>query len=231
MAGVSLWPEDLSGMLKALPLIAFALQCHIQCAAVVTTLPHHIQSSPRRRGFMAFGATALTLALYLPAGISGFARYGDATNPDVLYNFDQADGAADVARICMAITALSAFPSQHFPARIVLHSTYNRIMGHDARGIISLPFALLEAAIWTACAFGVTAFAIINKIQLDLVFQLIGAIAGSSVILIIPAIIWFIAGPRAISTYLPAAALLVCGIIVMGAGTFVTLQEMSGGKS
>ena len=124
--GVSLWPLSLRGVFKSLPLIAFAMQCHIQCAAAYCEMPARLRRSVRGQRGVAVGAIALVLALYFPAGIAGFTRYGDATNADILYNFSVHDIAADAARLCMALAALSAFPCQHYPARTILHAKYRR---------------------------------------------------------------------------------------------------------
>ena len=205
---------------------------------------------------VAYGATALTLLLYFPAGIAGFVRFGDATQSDVLYNFGVRDGFADVARACMALTALSAFPCQHYPARTILHKiwrarcapppmppavnvhvdlTASRPSGMDpsavldAAGGLSCAFAVVEAFLWTLVVLGVTIFATLNDIKLDLIFQLIGSICGSAVILIMPGFLWAALGsgpPRSLGRLLPAAVLIVIGFFIMGAGTYVTVDEM-----
>ena len=123
---MSLWPLSLRGVFKSLPLIAFAMQCHIQCGAAYCEMPARLRRSARGQRGIALGAVALTLALYFPAGIAGFTRFGDATNADILYNFAVHDIAADAARLCMALAALSAFPCQHYPARSILHAIYHR---------------------------------------------------------------------------------------------------------
>ena len=256
--GVSLWPgeDGFSGVLKALPLICFAVQCQIQCAAAYCEMPPRLARSVTARRKVAYGATALTLLLYFPAGIAGFVRFGDATQSDVLYNFGVRDGFADVARACMALTALSAFPCQHYPARTILHKiwrarcapppmppavnvhvdlTASRPSGMDpsavldAAGGLSCAFAVVEAFLWTLVVLGVTIFATLNDIKLDLIFQLIGSICGSAVILIMPGFLWAALGsgpPRSLGRLLPAAVLIVIGFFIMGAGTYVTVDEM-----
>jgi len=124
-SGVSLWPVSVSGLIKSLPLIAFAMQCHIQCAAAFNEMPDRLKHSVGRRRGVAIGATLLTLLLYFPAGIAGFVRFGDATNGDILVNWSSSDMAANAARVCMALTALAAFPCQHYPARTILHKVWH----------------------------------------------------------------------------------------------------------
>ena len=117
-AGVSLWPESVSGLLRAFPLLMNAMQCHIQCAMVFCEMPARLKL-PKARNTVAVGAVVLVMVLYIPTGIAGYARFGGATQGDILKNFNVKDGLADVARACIAITALASFPMQHFPARAV----------------------------------------------------------------------------------------------------------------
>ena len=71
-SGVALWPTltiaGLLRVLKALPLIAFALQMHIQCPAVFDAMPARLQTSISGRRLIAVAAVGLVLCLYLPIG-------------------------------------------------------------------------------------------------------------------------------------------------------------------
>ena len=126
--GVYAAPPSVASVFQALPLIAFALQCHIQSALCWSELPPRLQGDAATRK-IGLGAVVLVLVLYIPTGIAGFARFGGATQGDILNNFGTADGLADIARVCIAITALSAFPSQHFPARVALWRWYKELCG------------------------------------------------------------------------------------------------------
>ena len=100
-------------------------------------------------------------------------------------------------------------------------------MGDRARPAMSATFAVVEAFVWTAVVLVVTIGAMIAGIHLDLVFQLIGAICGSTVILIIPGFLWARHGTgSAVGRLVPAVGLSATGLFILGAGTFVTLQEM-----
>ena len=136
--GVYAAPPSVASVFQALPLIAFALQCHIQSALCWSELPPRLQGDAATRK-IGLGAVVLVLVLYIPTGIAGFARFGGATQGDILNNFGTADGLADIARVCIAVTALSAFPSQHFPARVALWRWYKELRlppppgGRDSR--------------------------------------------------------------------------------------------------
>ena len=129
--GVYAAPPSVASVFQALPLIAFALQCHIQSALCWSELPSRLQGDAATRK-IGLGAVVLVLVLYIPTGIAGFARFGGATQGDILNNFGTADGLADIARVCIAITALAAFPSQHFPARVALWRWYKELCGSAA---------------------------------------------------------------------------------------------------
>lgn len=223
--GVYSWPVAAADMMRSLPLIAFALQCHIQCAMVYSELPSAIGRAASSRRSIAFGAVALVLVLYFPTGIAGFLRFGLATQGDILQNFDVADEFADVARVCVALTALCAFPMQHFPARAAMHNwcanSASRISGS-----LSMRFVFVEASVWSLLVLGT---AIAAGSSLALVFQLIGAVCASTVILILPGVLWARLGTGSASSckrVLPAAAMIVVGVFILITGTGVTVEQM-----
>ena len=94
---------------------------------------------------------------------------------------------------------------------------------------LSLCFALTEAVLWNAAVLGVAGFAVLNNIKLDIIFQLLGAIVGASVILIIPGLLWARVGsgrPGSLVRVAPSAVLIILGLFLMFTGTFASLQEL-----
>lgn len=77
--GVAAWPADLDSLLRALPLIAFALQCHIQGAAVYHEMPARLKASSTVDVAVALSSSLLLLCLYLPTGLAGYAAFGAVT--------------------------------------------------------------------------------------------------------------------------------------------------------
>mmetsp|Transcript_45063 Transcript_45063/g.146392 ORF Transcript_45063/g.146392 Transcript_45063/m.146392 type:complete len:410 (+) Transcript_45063:65-1294(+) len=138
--GVALWPSGAEPLLGALPLVAFALQCHIQGAAVYHEMPPRLQSSRAAFAAIAGASSCLLLLLYLPTGLAGYAAFGAITQGDILTNFGVDDPLADVARGCIAVTALCAYPMQHYPARLVLHNGWSAMRARlRTRGAPSSP--------------------------------------------------------------------------------------------
>lgn len=77
--GVSAWPRDGGTFLRALPLIAFALQCHIQGAAVYNEMPARLKSSIVVNAAIAATSSFMLVVLYLPIGLAGYAAFGAVT--------------------------------------------------------------------------------------------------------------------------------------------------------
>ena len=75
----------------------------------------------RPRTAVAASAVSLLAFFYLTVGTVGFLRFGAQTQGDCLQNFSPTDASAGIARVAVALTALSAFPMQHFPSRAALH--------------------------------------------------------------------------------------------------------------
>jgi amino acid permease len=121
---ISAWPVGLQGVLRALPLFAFANQCHLQCPYIFSEMPQHVRNSPTRRALIAAAAILLIVSIYFCAGISGFVRFGQATQGDVLTNFSDTDLPAILARAGITIVGICSIPMQHFPARRTLHSLF-----------------------------------------------------------------------------------------------------------
>ncbi len=244
--GVSLWPEGAAGIFRALPLIAFALQCHMQSPLVFTELPTRIRLEPGPRRGVALLAVLLLLALYVPTGTFGFLRFGSATQADITENFGPTDTMANVARACMAVTALAGFPMQHLPARMAIHGVYRsltsggaRVAAADAERASSTvamappastaatpAFLITESLLWCGSAL---AIALLAGDKISVVFQLTGAICGATVILIMPGVLWLRKGEggrRSAKRVLPAVALVFSGSFILVAGTAVTAAQL-----
>ena len=150
--GVALGPRDFGSIAAALPLIAFALQTHLQVPAVYSEIPVSLRT-PRFGMYFAIATYTILICLYTPAGIAGYSRFGSETQGDILTNFTIDDKLADIARFGIAVTTLCAYPMQHFPARSALY-TWWRQRYPSAPPEMSRLWLFGEATVWNALALG-----------------------------------------------------------------------------
>lgn len=121
----------------AVPLICFALQCHIQCPAVFYDLKG---GSVAKMDKIARLSTGLCLALYVPAGVFGYFfvalppchgsnDLAGCMPADILdaVLFNAKDAPTDVARFCIAVSSTGCFALNHFPARMTLWSVWCKL--------------------------------------------------------------------------------------------------------
>jgi amino acid permease len=179
-AGVSLWPlagVGLGALLRAFPLLVNAMQCHIQAAFVFAELPSRLRGPASRRA-IAFSVFGLLAFLYLFVGSAGVLRFGAQTQGDCLTNFSDTDGMASIARVAVGLTALSAYPMQHFPARAVIYRVWREVLGcSQAQPRMSNLFLFIEGPLWV----GVTVvLALAIGSDLSFVFELLGAVVRAA---------------------------------------------------
>ncbi|EOD28417.1 vacuolar transporter [Emiliania huxleyi CCMP1516] len=204
-AGVSLWPES---------------------AAFVFAEMRPALRESRPRTAVAASAVSLLAFFYLTVGAVGFLRFGAQTQGDCLQNFSPTDASAGIARVAVALTALSAFPMQHFPARGILHRLWRLLVDRavstrppTARPAgMSTLFLLLEPVGWV----GVTLpLALVLGSDLSFVFELSGALVVNGVVFLVPAAL-LLALRR--SRHL-AVAFLLLGASLTVSGTFISIDE------
>lgn len=213
-----------------MPLYAFAGQCHIQVALVFAELPPRLATHNGRRTAMAVLGLALLMVLYIPTGMSGFMRFGSATNGNVLNNFAASTKIADIARAGVGTAVLSSFPLQHAPARPILWGIWRRCRGQlragQAPGEASTAFIFVEAAIFVGLS---TLIAILAGSRLSAVFQLCGALGGSTVVFTMPGLLWSRLGagaPSSLTRRLPSVVMVTFGLFILVMGTGITIESI-----
>lgn len=214
------WFEADADVLAALPLLAFALQCHIQAPLIYTELRSE-ERSVRRMDAVCAGAYSLCLVLYLPAGIFGYLTFGMNTETDILKGYPVSDKVSDTARVCIAIVACCGYPLNHFPARSALWGIWQRFQTEADSATMGRNWMGVEAAVWVAITIGVA----LNVTDLGVVFGLIGSVAGSLVIFFIPAFLWNKLGPKGHWSHKSGTfTALGVGTLVLVMGTLTTLK-------
>lgn len=101
---------------KSVPIICFALQCHLVYVPVFASLD---KPSLGRMDSIAAATFVVCLALYLPVGVLGYLMFGTATKGDISENLTI---SADVyvVHACLAATAIFSYPLLQFVARIAV---------------------------------------------------------------------------------------------------------------
>jgi len=120
--GVVAFNWDLK-IFASVPLIAFALQCHLVFVPVYHGLAKR-GGTPALMDWVSALTFVVCLALYLPTGALGYMHFGSATQGDVLENMGfTAD--VNVARVCIALTGVFSYPLLMYVARTSLSDLIN----------------------------------------------------------------------------------------------------------
>lgn len=181
---------------QAVPVITFALTCHAQAPPIHFELSNH--TATRFRFVIAITYTICCI-LYISNGTFGYILFQDQTSDNVLNNFGTDDWLANTARICVTFTITFSYPLMNFAFRtafdfIVFDMGYKAIFGEmknvHPKQNISVPSHrryILETVI-----AGILVW-ILNVLvpSISVIFGLIGALAGSCIVFIFPALLQF----------------------------------------
>jgi amino acid permease len=201
----------------AIPLIAFALQAHVQVPNIYAGLSTTKRNDLCCRGKMLkqvwimdwvlIASYAICLCFYIPAGIFGYLQFGDGDTPaDVLAKggYPENDPAVIVARICVTLTAMACVPINHFPARVAIWGLYRHVRyglgasnadasdateeGDTPKPDLTKIPAMFHIIETTVFFFGALLLAELCT-DISIVFDLLGSTIAVLVIFILPA--WF----------------------------------------
>jgi solute carrier family 38 (sodium-coupled neutral amino acid transporter), member 7/8 len=202
----------------AMPVMIFAYHCHVQavpiyyeltespklwppCAAGASVELERL-SHPRGRAAqrkLTGMAAVLSVAfaecsvLYLATGISGYSLFPDNTSSNILNNFDLGDGLMLLVRFIVGWAVVLHYPINQHVARSALYDlvcTYARATPATHvpyKHIAGLTVVFFSATTATACVVS----------DLGVVFQVIGGVAGSLLIFILPGAL-LVRSPRAV---------------------------------
>jgi amino acid permease len=179
---VNVWETNFFNIARAIPILCFALQSHINVPIIMSSKPH---AKPWGIILRAYGVVC---SLYIPVGIFGYILFRktvhtkDGFPGDVLNGFNIKDTFADVARGCMMITAVVSYPINHFPGR---SATFNLLFPNRNNNSLPLMYFKIHAILFTALA-ALIAYAIP---KIEVVFGIMGATVASSVMFIIPGLL------------------------------------------
>jgi len=210
---ISLFKFSIIGIGQTIPIMAFALGCHVQVIPVYAQL-----KQPLYKLFtmdkVIFGANGISTTFYLVVGIFGYLNFGNAVQGNVLSSFSPSDVLATVSRISMAFHISLAFPLLIWPSRNIVDqffvSKHNQLDTPNAKRS-HLIRHVLETLIFLFSAFGLA----VVLPNITIVFGFTGAIAGMLANYIFPCVFYLkiVKGNSFWKHRLPAFTLVVVGII------------------
>eukprot|EP00892_Ulva_mutabilis_P003484 jgi/Ulvmu1/1507/UM011_0237.1 len=195
MNGVDEWNLR-PAMLNAIPIMVFAYQCHVQAVPIyadLTASPSLLPCKSRMqqpslarkcRGMTRVAALAFLecTVLYIMTGAAGYIQFPGKTDSNILSNYDIHDDLMQAARILVGAAATLHYPVDLHAARTALYDLACKYMGRDA--VYPPPYPPIAAA--AASMFCLTAAIACALTDLGSVFKVIGGLAGSVVIFVLP---------------------------------------------
>ena len=105
---------DALGVALSIPIVLYALGCHVQFVNIFLDGSEHTQRHADRA---VLGSYAFIICLYVSTGLAGFALFGESTPGNILAGFGLGDGAADAVKILMALHLALVIPVDAIPTR------------------------------------------------------------------------------------------------------------------
>ena len=209
-------------MVQALPIFSFSYCCQTNAFEVYAELRNR---SVRKMTMTTAVSMIACTAIYIIAGIAGFAEFGVDTDGDILSNYGLPTRTPYIAVAVVAITftLTMAFPICIFPTR----DAVVQLLGYP--NVYATP-TKVRVAVCTALATGSVIVGMLVP-KISLLFGLLGGIFGSSLGYILPVVFAWKSGewtretvglPDVIGTW----ALLIGGIICGVVGTIASVLDL-----
>ncbi|KAJ2842346.1 hypothetical protein J3B02_005607, partial [Coemansia erecta] len=170
-------------VLPAFGVISFAYSCTQTCYQSYQTLQKKALSGWATA--TRFAATT-ALVIYLAFSVLSYRSFGMDTQPNLLNNFRQDDGLANIARVLLAFSLTWTYPMQFYPIRDLLNDSLGLSIDQSAVRFHLVSLALFASTLVTALIVD----------DLGFVFKVIGTAASSLIVFGLPGIIYLrIASP------------------------------------
>lgn len=197
----------------ALPTMLFAFQCHASCLPIYAELGKQSKKMMMKVSFTAIGAVLFIYSLV--AYFAYFTWYG-LTMEEVLMMYtslDASDPMIITARLCVLICVILSAPLLHYPCRKAVTKLFwpDDIQFSWTRHLIIMIINLILATLLVIFLPGI-----------QVVFGYTGAITANSLMLILPNLFFYLAGPsQQIQKRKISLAISIVGIIIMIANTIL----------
>jgi len=222
----SLFYDDTFGIIDAIPLITFALGCHIQVIPIYSELKSSINTLNWMDGIL-FTSNTTTTFLYMIISLFGLLQFGPVTHGNILLNYPVTDNLLMVAGLLMAIHVALAYPLQSWAARNVLDHLLFQKPETPAMDLKNPRRKNIRYAIMTICilVFAYIGAAVIPDITI--IFGFIGCVGSTFTNFIFPGIFYIrIRSSDPSLKKIPAALLVVVGLLVGSLGTASLIYQI-----
>ena len=181
---------------QAVPVITFALTCHAQLPPIYHELSNH--TTQRFRWVIGLTYSICSL-LYVSNGMFGYILFQGETKDNILNNFENDDWLANVARLCVTFTITFSYPLMNFAFRtaldfILFDMGFKAIFGEKPNipDEINITIPTHRRYILETILAGILCW-ILNVLvpSISVIFGLIGALAGSFIVFIFPALLQY----------------------------------------
>jgi len=179
--------------LQAIPIVLFAFGNQFNVFLVYNEIK--APSLQRMTNLVAAPAAAIAAGLFTSLGLAVYSVYGDAAEPNLLLSFPSGRREVQVADLALALVAVCSFPLQVHPCRsavvTLLCDAVQQAGAEGAHAALSGRFSgALRAATTAALLLAIfTAGFVVS--DLGLVFQVIGAVAGTGLTFYLPAAFFY----------------------------------------
>jgi len=220
----------------ALPIVIFAYSCQVNVWPIYDELKAGDDIDKRRDMMMtaSYYSIILSLCAYTLVGYFGYYCYGPDVQGNVLNNYPPA--AASAAAFCMIVCIFAAFPMNFYPMRQAINQLLykrdaSKLEMRNGRlyPVLRDPTAHVLQTILLATAIALLGLFVPD---LNVVFQLTGALVSSTLCFILPAYLAIQVDAqgggggvtlRLLRHHTSSVALILFGIVVAVLGTAATL--------
>lgn len=184
---------------KAIPIIVFAFQCHVQGPIVSSELRDDASLNPcAKPGRVKLGlrdkcrlmsiicaiSMSLVLIAYCVVGTFGYIEFGSSTMSNILLNYPKDDVMANIAMGGMGLVGIVSFPVNINPGKHALNHLYCWIFNKK-----NDPTSRSRHVLQTLLIFLVSLSLAVSVDMLGSVFHAVGGTAGALMIFVCPGLI------------------------------------------
>lgn len=184
---------------KAIPIIVFAFQCHVQGPIVSSELRDDASLNPfkkpsrvklglrekcRLMSIICAISMSLVLVSYCVVGSFGYIEFGSSTMSNILLNYPRDDVMANIAMGGMGLVGIISFPVNINPGKHALNHLYCWIFNKK-----NDPTSKSRHVLQTLFLFLVSLSTAVSVDKLGSVFQAVGGTAGALMIFVCPGLI------------------------------------------